>query len=70
MSSQPEQTTEEDTEQLVIDYLKSNADFFERNQDLLKELELSHSSGGAVSLIERQVQSLREQNQQQQSQID
>ncbi|MES9955837.1 MAG: DUF484 family protein [Sedimenticola sp.] len=70
MSSQPEQTTEEDTEQLVIDYLKSNADFFERNQDLLQELELSHSSGGAVSLIERQVQSLREQNQQQQSQID
>ncbi|OOZ36096.1 DUF484 family protein [Solemya velesiana gill symbiont] len=70
MSSQPNQaTTEEDTEQSIIDYLKSNPDFFDRNPELLQELELSHSSGDAVSLIERQVRTLREQNEQQKQQL-
>jgi uncharacterized protein YigA (DUF484 family) len=48
--------------QQVSDYLSSHADFFEQHPELLGSLRLSHPSGNAVSLIERQVQVLREQN--------
>ncbi len=46
----------------VIDYLRNNPDFFEENPGLLTEIRLSHPSGKAISLIERQVELLREQN--------
>jgi uncharacterized protein YigA (DUF484 family) len=49
-------------EKQVIDFLRSTPEFFERNTDLLAELKLPHPSGVAVSLIERQVSALREQN--------
>lgn len=58
--------TEEPTlpdEKQVIDYLMSNPDFFLSNAPLLNELEVPHESGGAVSLVERQVSVLREKNQ-------
>ncbi|BAZ92709.1 uncharacterized protein FOKN1_0305 [Thiohalobacter thiocyanaticus] len=48
----------------VADYLRRHPDFFEQQPQLLTQLELSHPSGAAVSLIERQVESLREQNRQ------
>ncbi len=51
-------------EKLVVEYLRHHADFFQRHKDLLAELSLSHPSGAAVSLIERQVRVLREQRQQ------
>lgn len=44
---------------LVAEYLKSNDDFFEQHPEVLRSLEITHQSGGAVSLIERQVQVLR-----------
>ena len=50
-------------EDVVIKFLTQNPDFLEREPALLKHLELSHVSGPAVSLIEKQVQYLREQNQ-------
>lgn len=62
MSPQSEQSVPmDDLEQVVIDYLKTHPDFFERNVELLNSLSISHASGGAISLIERQVISLREQ---------
>jgi uncharacterized protein YigA (DUF484 family) len=44
----------------IAAWLGDNPDFFQRNDDLLAQLRLPHSSGAAVSLIERQVEVLRE----------
>ena len=50
-------------EEIVAKFLRQNPDFLEREPALLKDLELSHASGPAVSLIEKQIQYLRGQNQ-------
>jgi hypothetical protein len=50
------------TEDQVALYLRNNPGFFLKRNDLLCELELAHPSGGAVSLLERQVSLLRERN--------
>jgi uncharacterized protein YigA (DUF484 family) len=50
------------TEAQVAAWLKANKDFFERHPDLLAELSVPHSTGGVVSLVERQVGVLRERN--------
>ncbi len=50
-------------EEIVAKFLRQNPDFLEREPALLKDLELSHASGPAVSLIEKQVHYLRSQNQ-------
>ncbi len=58
-------TTSSDTEpapQQVAEYLRNNPDFFEQRAELLEDLRLPHASGRAVSLVERQIQLLREQN--------
>lgn len=49
----------------VADYLQSYPDFFERNSALLAKLRLPHlrDVGSTVSLVERQVEVLRERNQ-------
>lgn len=49
-------------EQQVSEYLSTHQDFFDRHPELLAQIQLSHASGRAVSLIERQVQVLRDQN--------
>ena len=49
-------------EEIVSSYLSQNPDFLEKQPSLLKHLELNHASGPAISLIERQVQYLRQQN--------
>lgn len=49
--------------QTVSDYLTSHPDFFDKHPEVLAALQLNHTSGKAVSLIERQVQILRSQNQ-------
>lgn len=46
----------------VAQYLKNNSGFFLKRDDLLMELELTHPTGKAVSLLERQVSLLRERN--------
>ncbi len=48
------------SEQAVHDFLSANPDFFERHPKLLNSLQLPHASGGAVSLVERQVSMLRQ----------
>lgn len=48
----------------VIDYLRAHPDFFITHTHLLAELSVPHASGNAISLIERQVCVLRDQNRQ------
>lgn len=57
--------TEGLTDDAVVQYLQTYPDFFERHQSLLAKLRLPHtrSAGQTVSLIERQVDVLRERNQ-------
>ena len=48
-------------EESVARYLQHNPDFFERHQPLLARLRLPHArSGSTISLVERQVEVLRE----------
>ncbi|THB71207.1 MAG: DUF484 family protein [Gammaproteobacteria bacterium] len=49
-------------EQDVVDYLKNNPNFFSDHEDLIADLEIPHSCGGAISLIERQIEVLKEKN--------
>jgi hypothetical protein len=56
-------TSERSTENLVADYLKNNLDFFVKNSAILAELKIPHEHGGAISLVEKQLTVLREQNQ-------
>jgi uncharacterized protein YigA (DUF484 family) len=52
------------SDDLIVGFLEQHPEFFEQHQDLLGNLNLPHSPGGpAVSLIERQVTVLRQQNQ-------
>ena len=48
---------------VVATYLRKNPEFLEEFPDILETLQLNHSSGVAVSLIERQVEQLRQKNQ-------
>jgi uncharacterized protein YigA (DUF484 family) len=48
--------------EVVAAYLRKNPEFLEENPDVLETLHLNHSSGVAVSLIERQVEQLRQKN--------
>lgn len=49
--------------EVVATYLRKNPEFLEEFPDVLEILRLNHSSGVAVSLIERQVEQLRQKNQ-------
>lgn len=46
----------------VREYLKAHHDFLQRNPDMLDYLHISHASGSAISLVEKQVSVLRERN--------
>lgn len=46
----------------VKDYLLQHPEFFNQHPALLRDLTIKHESGTAVSLIERQIQLLREKN--------
>ena len=63
MSTQAKQEYVEEalSEQSVHDYLAAHPDFFEKHAMLLSSLHLPHSTGSAVSLVERQVSVLRQQ---------
>lgn len=57
----PDDGLDDIMEERVAAYLSSHPDFFLRHPELLAEIEVPHESGAAVSLIERQVGSLRKQ---------
>lgn len=46
----------------VIDYLSQHNDLLERHPTVLAQLTFAHDSGAAVSLVERQLKILREEN--------
>ena len=65
MTKQPVGRLDEETreETAIADYLQSNPDFFERHATLLTKLKLPHNRGSsAISLVERQVAALRDNN--------
>ena len=51
------------TQKKIKEYLLKNPNFFDDNPDTLENLVIPHFSGGAISLVERQVLLLREKNQ-------
>ena len=58
------------TEQDFANYLRQNPDFFERHPSLLSQLVVPHpQSGQAVSLLERKVIIMREQQEDSQRQL-
>jgi uncharacterized protein YigA (DUF484 family) len=67
MTTNPARGIKQDTlsDSSVAEYLQSFPDFFERNGPLLSKLRLPHlrDAGATVSLVERQVEVLRERNQ-------
>ncbi len=65
MSSQDHKVKDTEFEHEMVRYLRDHPAFFEDHQDVLAGMILSHESGSAVSLIERQVQILREQKDEQ-----
>ena len=67
MTSEREQQLATDLQ--LISLLRENPDILNRHPELLPALEVAHQSGGAVSLIERQVEVLRKQGQQQEDRL-
>ena len=57
-----ESTAREVTAEVVSDYLRDNPYFFNQHPEVLSELKITHIGDGAVSLVERQVATLRERN--------
>ena len=57
------------TDLQLISLLRENPDILNRHPELISVLEVTHESGGAVSLIERQVNVLRQQSQNQESRL-
>jgi hypothetical protein len=53
----------------VSRYLLDNPDFFLRHPEVLRQIQVPHGSGEAVSLVEKQVALLREQNEQTQKRL-
>jgi uncharacterized protein len=49
-------------DEIVCEYLKNHDDFLQRHPDMLDYLHVSHASGSAISLVEKQVSVLRERN--------
>jgi uncharacterized protein YigA (DUF484 family) len=58
------------TEAQVARYLSEHPDFFLRNPSILREIQIPHESGKAVSLIEKQLEMLRSEIQGYQGQRD
>lgn len=64
MSTQekPDFNEEEISSQQVADFLLAHPDFFQDHPELLNQLHIRHHAGDAISLIEYQVRTLRDQN--------
>jgi len=62
IQKEPKYDSYEITEQNVVDFLETNPDFFKDHEETLLKLKISHHSGDAVSILEYQIEKLREQN--------
>ncbi|MEN8176228.1 MAG: DUF484 family protein [Pseudomonadota bacterium] len=71
MTQESEATSQPLKETEIADFLLEHPDFFERHLQLLGELHVPHPSGsGTISLLERQVATLRDQLAQYKNQLD
>jgi uncharacterized protein YigA (DUF484 family) len=57
------------TSDQVADYLRTNPEFFSDHLELLEDLLIPHPSGNAVSLISKQLEILRNRNQEMETQL-
>jgi len=57
----PSDVTVDVTEKQVVKHLQDNPEFFLNHPELLSKIKLPHDSGKAISLVEKQVNILREQ---------
>jgi uncharacterized protein YigA (DUF484 family) len=62
LQQRSEPSQEYDVDKIVVQYLRTHPDFFDTHLHLLRQLRVSHPTGSAVSLIERQVEALRDEN--------
>jgi uncharacterized protein YigA (DUF484 family) len=60
--NKPQIDTDDMDEDSVAEYLQANPDFFERHDSLLSSMRVPHRAGSAVSLVERQLSTLRQKN--------
>ncbi len=70
MSLKHDDKPDRDIDQLVADHLIAHPDFLIRHPRVLAAIDIPHPTGDAVSLIERQVRTLREQNLRLRRQLD
>jgi len=54
----------------VAEFLREHPEFFNEHPELLEQLRIPHPSGEAVSLVERQMRLLREQNEKTRQKLD
>jgi uncharacterized protein YigA (DUF484 family) len=54
----------------IVNFLRANPDFLDHHPELLAAMTIPHASGDAVSLLERQVAVLREENSRLKRQLD
>jgi uncharacterized protein YigA (DUF484 family) len=66
----PDATDPDRFELEVVQYLSKHPDFFVRHPNTLSTIQVPHASGGAVSLIEKQVEMLRNQLEDYQLRLD
>ncbi len=64
-----ESAVEQISEKQALDFFKTHPDFFKNHPELLAYLDLNHNIEGTVSLVERQVKALRDQNRKLQGQL-
>ena len=69
-ASAESQQSEQIDESKVIDYLHKNPEILMAYPQLFSSLQIPHKTEGAVSLVERQLKLLREENQAYKSKID
>ncbi|MCG6969733.1 MAG: DUF484 family protein [Gammaproteobacteria bacterium] len=70
IQTKPGDVQERVSDKDVEKFLQQHPDFFEKHTQLLTDLKVPHVTGGAVSLVERQVDVLRKQNRKLQKQLD
>lgn len=62
MTATPDSPPTPGDDEQVAEYLRQHPDFFHQHEDLLDELLIPHARGNTISLVERQLQRLRERN--------